>query len=102
MHSVSLWLALAALAASNVSLLYFALRARHSVRARDAQLAEARDAAAGMAHDLGSPLALIVLAAGEIERHLEDAGRSGPAVEDARLIRGAVDRCRRIVHRASA
>jgi two-component system sensor histidine kinase RegB len=53
--------------------------------------------AAGAAHELATPLATIAVAAHELERD-EVAGQpEGHRVEDARLIRAQVERCRAIL-----
>jgi two-component system sensor histidine kinase RegB len=55
--------------------------------------------AAGAAHELGTPLATVAVAAGELQRAVERVG--GPAAaamqDDLRLIRTELDRCRRIL-----
>lgn len=86
-----------------------ALRDRE--RERDAELAAARERAgrneqlaslttlaAGAAHELGSPLGTIAIVAKELQNDLAGLGRPD-AVEDARLIRQEVDRCRTILDR---
>ncbi|HEU4408474.1 MAG TPA: ATP-binding protein [Polyangiaceae bacterium] len=57
--------------------------------------------AAGAAHELGSPLGTIALAANELEASML-AGDAGQALDDARLIRDEVERCRAIVQRMGA
>ena len=91
---------------------YFVQRMHRSLQARDAALAEmeAKAAradqfsalaalAAGVAHELGSPLGTIAVAGRELERGLERQGADGETLEDARLIRREVERCRRILDR---
>jgi two-component system, sensor histidine kinase RegB len=56
--------------------------------------------AAGAAHELGSPLGTIALVANELEASIPD--ELGQALEDARLIRDEVERCRAIVQRMGA
>ncbi len=102
-HLQGMWIAFS-LAAGLIA--FFVTKA---LRERDAQVAKARDLAArsdrlaslatlaaGAAHELGSPLATIALAAGELERSL--SALSDPRfLEDARLIRAEVTRCRKIL-----
>lgn len=57
--------------------------------------------AAGAAHELGSPLGTIALAANELEASML-SGDAGQNVDDARLIRDEVERCRAIVQRMGA
>jgi two-component system sensor histidine kinase RegB len=69
--------------------------------ARSERLASVTTLAAGAAHELGTPLATIAVAAKELERSIrglpETQGDS--LVADAALIRSEVDRCRAILHR---
>ncbi len=103
-----------ALVVSAVLVGYFVSRLSSAVRLREAELRAARAQAAdaerlaalttlcaGAAHELGTPLATIALAASELARV---AGASGGArlVEDAELIRAEVDRCRAILDRMAA
>ncbi|HWL52545.1 MAG TPA: ATP-binding protein [Chthoniobacteraceae bacterium] len=98
---------------------YFAARMQKILKAREQELAEmqlhaARNEqfaslatlAAGVAHELGSPLGTIAVASRELERTLEQgdaacATRNG-LLEDAQLIRTEVNRCRAILERLSA
>lgn len=90
---------------------YFVRRMLHSLQSRDAALAaaEARAAradqfsalaalAAGVAHELGSPLGTIAVTSREMERALERKADAG-LLEDATLIREQVERCRSILDR---
>ncbi len=52
--------------------------------------------AAAAAHELGSPLSTIAVAAGELSR---DAGRNSPLADDIDLIISQVDRCKRILQK---
>lgn len=111
LHLQGMW---AATAVAAVILSYFVSRIAAALRERDERLrtlerAASRDEklvalsalAAGAAHELGSPLATIAVAAGELDR----AARQLPAAEslaaDARLIREEVARCREILTRMS-
>lgn len=101
-----------ALALTSGLVAYFLGKLRSALRSRDRQVAAMRQdvlrseqlaslttLAAGAAHELGSPLATIAVVARELEREAEKGIRSGRAVEDVRLIRSEVDRCRRILDR---
>jgi two-component system, sensor histidine kinase RegB len=94
---------------------YFVTQVSEALRERDAQLVRAQRSAslnerlaslstlaAGAAHELGTPLATIAVAAKELERGVHHIAGADGLREDARLIRGQVDRCRDIVHRLSA
>lgn len=91
-----------------VLITYFVGRVIRSARHQEAELLAARERArrnehlvslttlaAGAAHELGTPLSTIALVAKEMERG-QDADEM---VEDARLIRQEVDRCREILDR---
>ena len=58
--------------------------------------------AAGAAHEMATPLATIAIAAKELEHEARSRPSQDPIVEDARLIRSEVDRCRGILERMSA
>ncbi len=92
----------------------FVARLHKALQDRDIALAEARLRAArseqfaalatlsaGVAHELGSPLGTIAVASRELVRNLENSGREPSALEDSRLIRAEVDRCRAILERLS-
>lgn len=91
-------------------IVYFVTRVKHALAGQEEALAEARDAAqrserlaslatlaAGAAHELATPLGTIAVAARELELTLE--ALPGDAVEDARLIRSQVARCRTVLDR---
>jgi len=58
--------------------------------------------AAGAAHELGTPLGTIAIAAKELERYASGLTLDDAVLEDARIIRSEVERCRRILERMSA
>lgn len=57
--------------------------------------------AAGAAHELASPLSTIAVVAKDLELRMTQGGGSEEDEQDARLIRGEVARCRRILDRMS-
>lgn len=65
--------------------------------ARSEKLASLATLAAGAAHELGTPLATIAVVAKELEREFVRAAQQGESLEDVRLIRLEVDRCRHIL-----
>lgn len=95
-------------------LAFFAGKLRAELVRREAELAEARmqrvrderfaslvTLSAGVAHELATPLATIAVAARELE-----SGRCGvcgeaAALDDARLIRAEVERCRGVIEKLS-
>jgi two-component system sensor histidine kinase RegB len=111
LHLQGMWAATAVAAAI---LSYFVSRIAAALRDRDARLraferAASRDEklvalsalAAGAAHELGSPLATIAIAAGELDRAARGLAGAEPLASDARLIRDEVARCREILTRMS-
>ena len=108
LHQQGTWVAFGVAAAFIVHFLWrvtgaLAQRERelHQIRVQAAQkerLASLATVAAGAAHELATPLGTIALAAKELERQLGDGANAGDqAVEDARLIREQVARCRLIL-----
>lgn len=69
---------------------------------RDEKLASLATLAAGAAHEFSTPLATIALVASELQRNLEKQGADDALLEDARLIREQVRRCRAILQQMSA
>lgn len=97
---------------ASVLVAYFVTRVADELRDRDRALREARDRAArierlaalttlaaGAAHELGSPLSTIAVAAKELERSLRAHADLGELADDARLVREEVTRCRGILDR---
>lgn len=105
-HLRGMWIAFAA-AATLVAV--FVARLRLQLARQDAALAAAQERtarsqrvaaltglAAGAAHELGTPIGSIALAAEALEESLSDHA-DADVVEDVRLIRAEVRRCRRIL-----
>lgn len=103
-----------ALALVTAVVAYFSSGVAQALRRREKELREARARvarnewlaslaalAAGTAHELGTPLGTIAVVAKELERDAERLENEG-ILEDARLIRTQVDRCRRILDRLGA
>jgi two-component system sensor histidine kinase RegB len=67
--------------------------------ARQDQFAALATLAAGAAHELGTPLGTILVAAGEISRAVADEPLGASVAEDAELIRAEARRCREILDR---
>jgi two-component system sensor histidine kinase RegB len=108
-HLVGMWLVFVLSAAT---IAFFVTRMTAAIRARDRELALAREAAlrderavalgslaAGAAHELGTPLATIAVLAGELAR---DARRSADEREDLVLLGEQVERCKAIISRLAA
>jgi two-component system sensor histidine kinase RegB len=86
-----------------------ALAGRDEELARERRLAEQRaklaslvTLAAGAAHELATPLGAIAIASKELDRELTRGGAPEGALEDLRLIRTQVDRCKGILQQMSA
>jgi len=108
LHLVGMWVAFAitaALIAAFVGLVTKALRqqdeelaALRDLTARQSRLAALTTLAAGVAHELGTPLGTIAVAAKELQRAAEALGGQGSDLaQDAALIREEVGRCRGIL-----
>ena len=108
LHLVGMWVAFAITAiliAAFVGRVTEALRLRdeevsalRDLTARQARLAALTTLAAGVAHELGTPLGTIAVAAKELQRTAENLGTGAVEIaQDAALIREEVARCRRIL-----
>jgi two-component system sensor histidine kinase RegB len=111
LHLQGMW---AATVVAALILSYFVARTAAALRERDAQLrmlarAASRNEklvalsalAAGAAHELGSPLGTIAVAASELDRAARQLPGAEALGEDARLIREQAARCREILARMS-
>jgi two-component system sensor histidine kinase RegB len=111
-HMEGMWVAMVVAAGFIV---YFVTRVRRALTIREAELSEAKDfsmrrerlaslaaLAAGAAHELATPLSSIAVAAKELARRMEAEGRDPDDLEDARLIRQEVSRCRLILDQMAA
>ena len=78
------------------------LGAARAVTARQEQLASLATVAAGAAHELATPLGTIALVAKELERSIPKPGSTESSLEDLRLIREQVARCRLILDQMGA
>ncbi|TXD38151.1 HAMP domain-containing histidine kinase [Lujinxingia vulgaris] len=76
-------------------------RAREA-KMRNERLASLATLAAGAAHEFSTPLSTIALVASELHRGLESQDVPDYFLEDARLIREQVERCREILLQLSA
>jgi len=107
LHMRGMWIAFAATA---LIIAVMVTRLVTSVERRDRALDMMRDrnaralrvaslttVVAGAAHELGTPLATIAVAARELERAIAERGSEPAWGEDARLIRAEIDRCRAIL-----
>jgi two-component system sensor histidine kinase RegB len=81
-----------------------AMAAMRERAARNERVASVATLAAGAAHELGTPLATIAVAAKELEHRMEripEAHRDS-LIEDVALIRSELERCRAILNRLAA
>jgi two-component system sensor histidine kinase RegB len=112
LHLRGMWVAFGVAASFIV---YFLLRVRRALERHERELDAARAAAqrqerlaslarlaAGTAHELLTPLSTIAVIAADLQRDLAQPGAPARAVEDARLVRAEVDRCRAIIQRMRA
>jgi len=112
-YSQHLYGMFAAFAVAAAAITYLVTRIARALRVREAQLAEARELAAraehmaalttlaaGAAHELGTPLGTIAIAANELAHAAESI--DSELAEDARLIREEVKRCRQILDQMNA
>ncbi len=110
-HLVGMWIAFVAAAAL---ITFFTGKIADALRTREQEVLVLRDQvaknerlaslvtlAAGAAHELGTPLGTIAVVARELERYAETVSNQYAVLEDARLIRSEVDRCRRILEQMS-
>jgi len=94
---------------------YFVSQLSLELRSRERALAEAEERthrwgklasiatlAAGAAHELGTPLGTIAVAAKEMERQARKVPGAEALVEDAELIRAELERCRLVLDRMAA
>ena len=108
-HVQGMWIALAVAAGFIV---YFVQRVRSALAKRERELRSANDLAlrnerlaslatlsAGAAHELSTPLSTIAVVARELERRMASAAGVSEWLEDVRLVRAQVDRCRAILSR---
>jgi two-component system sensor histidine kinase RegB len=112
LHLQGMWVAFGVAAAFIV---YFLLRVRRALEAREAELAASQEMAArqerlaslatlaaGAAHELATPLSTIAVVAKDLERDVAAEGGAERAIDDARLVRRQVERCREILSRMRA
>jgi two-component system sensor histidine kinase RegB len=78
------------------------IAALREANARNARLAGLTTLAAGAAHELGSPLATIEVAAHEASLHAASLAGAGAIAADLALILLEVDRCQAILHQMAA
>lgn len=71
-------------------------------RLRGEKLAALATLAAGAAHEFATPLSTIAVAAGEMQRLLKQEGGASQLLDDARLVRQQVERCKEILCQMSA
>lgn len=114
LHLQGMWVAFTVAALLTA---YFVVKLSSALERRDAAIADMRERAArserlaavttlaaGAAHELGTPLATIAVAAKELERRVRTlpSAQAELLVEDAALIRSELDRCRAILNRLGA
>lgn len=107
-HLYGVWVAYGLCASCVV---YFIHRARVAIRLRENELSAQRELrlqaerlsslatlAAGAAHELASPLGTIAIVSKELQLQLDGSG-DPTVIEDVALVRGQVERCRKILAR---
>jgi two-component system sensor histidine kinase RegB len=108
LHLRGMWVAFGV---ASAFIVYFLMRVRRALAARDQELDASRSLAsrqerlaslatlaAGAAHELATPLSTIAVIAKDLEREVIAAGAPA-AADDVRLMRDEVERCRRILAR---
>jgi len=111
LHLQGMWVAFGVAAAFIV---YFLLRVRRALAQREDELARSRlvaarqerlaslaTLAAGAAHELSTPLGTIAVVMRELQRRASLIDAEPTVMEDLRLVREQVDRCRGILERMS-
>ncbi|MEW5741671.1 MAG: ATP-binding protein [Myxococcota bacterium] len=99
---------LVAFAFAAAFIVYFMQRVQAALKAREGELESARKLAAlttlaaGAAHELATPLGTIALVSKELERALAKVELPAGALDDLKLVRSQVDRCREILQGMSA
>jgi len=99
---------LVAFAFAAAFIVYFMQRVQAALKARDVELEAARKLAAlttlaaGAAHELATPLGTIALVSKELERALSKVTLPDGALDDVKLVRSQVERCREILQGMSA
>lgn len=112
LHLQGMWVAFTVAASFIV---YFVMRIRRALAAREAELERIRDAAerndrlsalatlaAGAAHELATPLGTIATVAHELALQLERTGADADLIDDAHLMRSQVKRCQQVLQQMSA
>lgn len=73
------------------------LRTAEQQQARSVRLEALATLAAGTAHELASPLSTIAVVVKELTKHLQGADVPRTVIDDVRLIRSELDRCRTVL-----
>ncbi|MCB2180960.1 MAG: hypothetical protein KQH63_02910 [Desulfobulbaceae bacterium] len=73
-----------------------------TIKIRSEKLASLATLAAGAAHEFSTPLSTIAVASGEMLHYLREQGGSPDMIEDTRLIREQIGRCKEILYQMSA